>query len=452
MAFVGATALAACSATSSPDAAATTPVLATSTTAGIDPLNTATVRDDETTATSGPGDGTAPTSTYLTISEVARTPIPLPPTTTIDPGALLPTLREGDVGEDVITLQRMLNNVAGTRLAPDGVYGPSTTEAVAEFQDDFGLRVTGEADHATRTRLTELDDGAATAIVSWPVPDIGDGSSLPCEVLVIGDSLMAGGESRVEAAIAEIGCTASADGVGGRSLSQGWQCRVFEPDGRTVLRLLPEAQPGNASCAPSGLELLELSVGRQGDIVVIALGTNDAGLYPNEDTLIAHWERALQLTGARPVIFLTTAARPGSSQVERQARYSAALDRWCDTQTRCRLADWALTTVAADADSYFDAVHLRSTATQQRANFIRDAVASVLAEPPPTTTTTSTTTTSTTSTTSTTTTSTTTTTTTVPSTTTSTTTTSTTSTTSTTTTSTTTTAPAESTTTTTTEP
>ena len=57
-------------------------------------------------------------------------------------------LREGDTGQGVYTLQLMLNVLAEyydtvPSVAEDGVYGPSTTSAVAAFQRTYGLPVDG---------------------------------------------------------------------------------------------------------------------------------------------------------------------------------------------------------------------------------------------------------------------------------------------------------------------
>ncbi len=57
-------------------------------------------------------------------------------------------LREGDTGQGVYTLQLMLNVLSEyydtvPQVAEDGVYGPSTTSAVAAFQRVYGLPVDG---------------------------------------------------------------------------------------------------------------------------------------------------------------------------------------------------------------------------------------------------------------------------------------------------------------------
>ena len=319
-----------------------------------------------TSSTSSTSSSTSSTSTTSTTSSTS---------TTIDPAALLPTLREGDTGPEVITLQRMLNHVIGSELVADGRFGPATTAAIRSLQVYAGLAVTGDADHATRTLLIELDAGRSAALPTWPFPSIGNGGADGCQVAVVGDSLMAYSSSLHAAALRDINCAPAVDAVGGRSLAWGWQCRVGQPGGRTPLLLLADPEPGNATCAPSGLEVLELMRNAQalGDLVVNALGTNDAGLF-DEARWTANWNTALDLTGGRPMIFLTVKARPGSDRSADLDRYSAVVRRWCDSQARCHLADWALTPVANDPASYVDSVHLTRSATEARARFIRDAV------------------------------------------------------------------------------
>jgi hypothetical protein len=280
-------------------------------------------------------------------------------------------------------LQRMLNNSIGSELAPDGVYGPDTVAAVTALQTIAGLEVSGEADHPTRTLLAELDGGRSAALPTWALPTIGNGGADGCQVAVLGDSLIAYSTSLHADALRAINCAPAVDGVGGRSLAHGWQCRVAKPGGRNPLLLLPAPEPGNTSCAPSGLELLEMwrDAGAFGDIVVIALGTNDAGLF-DEGRWIRNWNDVLRSTGDRPVIFLTTKGRLGSAQSVNLDRYAAVLRRWCDEQPRCFLADWALTMAANDPASYVDPVHLTRPATVARANFIRDAVSALFAGRP----------------------------------------------------------------------
>jgi lysophospholipase L1-like esterase len=284
-------------------------------------------------------------------------------------------LSEGDDSLYVAELQLMLVNVTGAKIIADGVYGPDTTIAVRNFQRLFGLPVTGDADHETRQVLRFVNAGRSNSLPAWKIPPIGNGGANGCQVAVIGDSLMAGSGALHERALRDINCASAVDGIGGRSLSYGWQCRVTQPSGSRPLLLIGEPQPGNDTCSPSGLTLLRYwaEAGALGDIVVIALGTNDAGLY-SESKWIDHWNEAIRLAGQRPVVFVTTKARPGAGRYAQQDGYAAALRRWCEPQPRCFIADWALTAAANTADTYADEVHLRSAGTQARAAFIAAAV------------------------------------------------------------------------------
>ncbi len=294
------------------------------------------------------------------------------------------TLTAGSPKADIAELQRQLNLVTGSAVELDGVYGAGTRAAVVNFQTVIGVPATGLADAVTRWKLAE----AANKVI---LPTIGAGGINGCQVAVIGDSLMAGSEPLHVDALARVGCAAAVDGEGGRSLAYGWQCRV-DRDGRRPLLLFEDRIPGNETCAPSGLTLLAswADAAALGDVVVIALGTNDSGLY-DKARWEHNWAEALRLAGGRPVVFVTTQAGPGSSQFARQGTYAAALRQWCSGQRLCVLAEWANTAAAADASSYVDTVHLNGTGTRARAAFIAEVVAALLTgqpipnpQPPPT--------------------------------------------------------------------
>ena len=331
-----------------------------------------------TTSTSAPHDAVVSTLPPI------PTTIPYRPTTTsVLAGDRLPTLTEGMIGDEVAGLQRMLNIVTGSLIAVDGVYGPSTTQAVINFQAFMDLPATGEADHDTRLILFYLDEGRSNSVPKWPIPTIGNGGADGCQVTVIGDSLMVSATRQQEQRLGELGCAAAADAVGGRSLAYGWQCRVIQADGSRPLLLLPFAEPGNDSCAPSGLELLQMwsDAGALGDLVVIALGTNDAGIFGAE-RWPEHWGRALELAGGRPVVFLTARTRPGHSRQAELDRYSDALRRFCTDRPGCVVAEWGFTAAALDPASYVDSVHLTSAATAARSVFVRDVVGALISGQP----------------------------------------------------------------------
>ena len=60
-----------------------------------------------------------------------------------------PTLREGSHGHDVLLLQKKLQAVGYKITSVDGVYGAETERAVAEFQRDNKIRITGIVNNAT---------------------------------------------------------------------------------------------------------------------------------------------------------------------------------------------------------------------------------------------------------------------------------------------------------------
>jgi peptidoglycan hydrolase-like protein with peptidoglycan-binding domain len=294
------------------------------------------------------------------------------------------TLTAGSPRAEVAELQRQLNLVTGSTLETDGVYGAGTRAAIVNFQTVIGVAPTGVADAVTRWTLAE----AANRVVR---PTIGAGGINGCQVAVIGDSLMAGAEQLHADAIARVGCAAAVDGEGGRSLVYGWQCRV-DRDGRRPLLVFEDRIPGNDTCAPSGLTLLAswADASALGDVVVIALGTNDSGLY-DKTRWQNNWAEAIRLAGGRPVVFVTAQAGPGSAQYARQNTYTAALRQWCSGQRLCVIAEWGNTAAAADPASYVDTVHLNIAGTRARAAFIADVVAALLTgrpipnpQPPPT--------------------------------------------------------------------
>ena len=67
-----------------------------------------------------------------------------------------PTLREGSQGHEVLVLQQALQN-AGYRIrSADGVFGKETERAVAEFQRDNKIKITGVVNSATWRALKDL--------------------------------------------------------------------------------------------------------------------------------------------------------------------------------------------------------------------------------------------------------------------------------------------------------
>ena len=63
--------------------------------------------------------------------------------------AASPTLQQGSHGHEVMLLQQKLDSIGYKLSSLDGVYGAETEQAVAEFQKDQKIRVTGIVNNAT---------------------------------------------------------------------------------------------------------------------------------------------------------------------------------------------------------------------------------------------------------------------------------------------------------------
>ncbi len=89
---------------------------------------------------------TAPTTTAPTVSTQ--------PTPTARP-APTATLKPGDEGAQVKVLQRALASLGDAPGPVDGIYGPSTKQAVTEFQSSSGLTADGIFGPKTLAALTQ---------------------------------------------------------------------------------------------------------------------------------------------------------------------------------------------------------------------------------------------------------------------------------------------------------
>lgn len=77
--------------------------------------------------------------------------------------ANMPTLRPGDLGEEVELLQTMLNAMGYECGTVDGIYGSKTYAAVSAFQEDLGISIDGCVGPQTWGRLSGI--AAATSAV-----------------------------------------------------------------------------------------------------------------------------------------------------------------------------------------------------------------------------------------------------------------------------------------------
>jgi len=72
---------------------------------------------------------------------------------------------ESFIGQPIRSLQTMLRIIAEddpshVRIVPDGIYGPETTHAVAIFQRNHGLPITGVTDQSTWETVVSLYEPA----------------------------------------------------------------------------------------------------------------------------------------------------------------------------------------------------------------------------------------------------------------------------------------------------
>jgi len=81
-------------------------------------------------------------------------------------------LRQGDVSDDVRTVQTMLARLNYPVGTADGIFGQATRRAVLAFQDESELPLTGEVDQATRAALDARlrPHGQAPAAEPAPAP------------------------------------------------------------------------------------------------------------------------------------------------------------------------------------------------------------------------------------------------------------------------------------------
>lgn len=204
------------------------------------------------------------------------------------------------------------------------------------------------------------------------------------EVLVVGDSLVAGEEGIYGPVLAAAGVSARFDAAVSRGLRYGWLC----PSGRRapvsgeVSAGVPADAPGGAvavddegglveGCARQGLEALAWYVAHDllPSAVVVALGTNDASA--SSDQVRAQLDAMRELLGRRRVFLLETVTSPVTSSHD---GWNDTARAWCFSDAACRFVDWAVAPVPAE---FFgaDGVHLSASGSEARAGALADALA-----------------------------------------------------------------------------
>jgi hypothetical protein len=237
------------------------------------------------------------------------------------------------------------------------------------------------------------------------------------EVLVLGDSLVAGEEGIYREALASIGVVAFFDAAVSRGLRYGWLCPTGvdapvadsdgleeldpsgEPDalegredaatgadGTRDAETIGDAGEGGLSevsdddaptkdrrsgCVRQGLEAVKwyASVDALPQVVVVALGTNDASSPAGQ--VRARLDDLRTLLEGRRVVLLETATYPMTGF---HADWNETARSWCLGDVSCRFVDWAR---GAGSPEFFapDGLHLSASGSLVRA----EALASLLA-------------------------------------------------------------------------
>lgn len=90
--------------------------------------------------------------------------------------AASPTLQQGSHGHEVMVLQQKLNSIGYKIKSMDGIYGAETERAVAEFQRDQKIRITGIVNNATWRALKKAKPRVWGTDIAKPEPT---GTPLP---------------------------------------------------------------------------------------------------------------------------------------------------------------------------------------------------------------------------------------------------------------------------------
>lgn len=184
-------------------------------------------------------------------------------------------------------------------------------------------------------------------------------------VSLVGDSLVKQNQETYARALKRAGFKPSVDGVGSRAVRSGWQCRIGG-----YLRIYETKI--HEGCKPEGIERIRLwrDTGELGDRLVVALGTNDAALYPSNE-VYGRFKQLRRVAGDLPVHLVTAAKLTGPSSRARVAAWNKEARRWCKSDGNCQMIEWGESKWAKDHSSYTgDKVHLSFKGLERRAAFI----------------------------------------------------------------------------------
>jgi lysophospholipase L1-like esterase len=202
----------------------------------------------------------------------------------------------------------------------------------------------------------------AAITVTPPVP----AEAQPQTVSVVGDSLIAGRERIYREAFAARAVPHNVSGVGSRALRYGWQCK-------TPAGLVVRPRPLHSKCKREGLEMIKYLRDARGlgTEVVVALGTNDAGLYPGARS-IPNLNEVRKLVGTRKIWIVTVRKLSGGPKLK---QWNATAAAWCARDISCALIPWAESSLASNPAVYSqDGVHLTERGAKLRAEMIATVV------------------------------------------------------------------------------
>lgn len=184
-------------------------------------------------------------------------------------------------------------------------------------------------------------------------------------VSLIGDSLVKQSQDTYTNALDKAGFESVVNGVGSRAVRDGYQCRVNGVLGIYESKI-------HEGCKPEGILQIRLwrREGLLGDRLILALGTNDAALYPSFEVK-QRLNAARAAAGDIPIHLVTVAKLTGPKSRGRVEAWNNEARAWCQSDSACQMIEWGATKWARDPGSYTgDKVHLSSRGLKHRASYI----------------------------------------------------------------------------------
>ena len=195
-------------------------------------------------------------------------------------------------------------------------------------------------------------------------------------VSLIGDSLVKQSQETYSNALDGAGFESIVNGVGSRAVRDGYQCRVNGVLGIYESKI-------HDGCKPEGILQIRLwrREGLLGDRLILALGTNDAALYPSSEVK-KRLDAARTAAGDIPIHLVTVAKLTGPKSRGRVEAWNNEARSWCQRDAACQMIEWGATKWAKDPGSYTgDKVHLSGRGLKRRAAYIAQTLKKqVLAE------------------------------------------------------------------------